>query len=183
MPAIAEAASQARLLARRGADAAAVVLGASFHPFRTVRDGAHLVQGLMGQRDAAGPAAPEAPTSVEPDTSGTPKAAQSAATKTTPGKADPTKAAPRKPSPKKAAPPKAAPKKTAATKTAATKTAPGRATVAKEPAPPAPGPAAAEAVDVPVEPTGPAPHIPPSIAGEVERDYGDELPGIKSWED
>lgn len=163
MPAIAEAASQARLLARRGADAAAVVLGASFHPFRTVRDGAHLVHGLIGQRDAAPPAAPEAPAPAEPSTARTPKVAQPAA--------------------KKAPATKTAAKKTPAKKAPAKKAAPGHPTVAKEPAPPVPDPAPAEALDVPVEPTGPAPHIPPSIAGEVERDYGDELPGIKSWDD
>ena len=40
----------------------------------------------------------------------------------------------------------------------------------------------AAAADVRVEPRGPAPHIPPRIAGEVERDYGDDLPGIRNAE-
>jgi hypothetical protein len=32
--------------------------------------------------------------------------------------------------------------------------------------------------DAVIQPRGPAPHLPPSIAAEVERDYGDDLPGI-----
>ena len=47
MPVISEAAAQARLIAKRGANVAAVMIGASFHPFRTVRDGASVVRGLV----------------------------------------------------------------------------------------------------------------------------------------
>lgn len=159
MPAIADAAAQARLFARRGADAAAVVLGASFHPFRTVREGAHLVQGLMNPREQVTPTPPATDASVERSTEPAAKKATAEPTKKTAKKA--TKKAPKKP---------------------ATKPAPGPTTVAKEPAPPAPDPQVPEAADVPVDPSGPLPHIPPRIAGEVERDYGDELPGIKDWE-
>lgn len=140
MPAIADAAAQARLFARRGADAAAVVLGASFHPFRTVREGAHLVHGLMNPPEQVPPTPPATDAATE----------RSAATSTKAPKAKP---------------------------------APGPETVIKEPAPPATEPGIPESTDVPVDPSGPLPHIPPRIAGEVERDYGDELPGIKDWED
>ena len=37
--------------------------------------------------------------------------------------------------------------------------------------------------DLPVKERGPAPHIPPSIAGEVERDYGEELPGFRNGDE
>ena len=37
---------------------------------------------------------------------------------------------------------------------------------------------AAPPPDLPVEPQGPAPHMPARLAGEIERDYGDELPGF-----
>jgi len=57
----------------------------------------------------------------------------------------------------------------------------------------APGPqSAAEAVeafevetppDLPVVPTGPAPHMPQGIADEIERDYGDELPGFRNGDE
>jgi len=40
-----------------------------------------------------------------------------------------------------------------------------------------------EIPDLPVEPRGPAPHIPPRIADEVERDYGDELPGFRNGDE
>jgi len=153
MPAIAEAAAQARLLARRGAGAAAVVLGASFHPFRTVREGANLVQGLMNPPEQVKPTPPA--TDSAPETS-------AATPATTPPTTESTTTKP--------------------ATTSTTKPTPGPDTVAKEPAPPAADPDIAEAADVPVDPSGPVPHIPPRIAGEVERDYGDELPGIKDWE-
>jgi len=155
MPAIADAAAQARLLARRGADAAAVVLGASFHPFRTVREGAHLVQGLMNPPEQVRPTPPAT------------DAATGAATDT------PASRGPKKPTTNKTTKqPAKEPTKPA-----------GPETVTKEPAPPVAEPDVPEAADVPVDPSGPLPHIPPRIAGEVERDYGDELPGIKEWED
>lgn len=128
MPDIADAAAQARKLARRGADAAAVVLDAGTHPLRTAREGAQLVQGLVNRHDEEGT---EPSAQVAPPESPTP---------------DPI---------------------------------PGPATVVKEPAAPEP----VEALDLPVEPGGPKPHMPPDIADEVERDYGDEVPGIKEWED
>jgi len=143
MPAIADAAAQARLFARRGADAAAVVLGASFHPFRTVREGAHLVQGLMNPPEQVTPTPPGTDTAIDMP------AASTASPKPKPD----------------------------------TKPAPGPQTVAKDPAPPVADPEIPADADVPVDPTGPLPHIPPRIASEVERDYGDELPGIKDWED
>ena len=37
--------------------------------------------------------------------------------------------------------------------------------------------------DLPVVPTGPAPHLPPDIADEIERDYGDELPGFHNGDE
>jgi hypothetical protein len=43
-------------------------------------------------------------------------------------------------------------------------------------------PAAGLADDRPVQSRGPAPHVPPAIAAEVERDYGDEIPGITPGE-
>ena len=55
--------------------------------------------------------------------------------------------------------------------------------------PPAPTPRASvdadvEApADVPVVPTGPAPHIPPHLADEIERDYGEELPGFRNGDE
>lgn len=157
MPVIAEATAQARLLTKRGATAAAVVLGASFHPVRTVREGASLVRGLVHHADGtATPAAP--PTDAQPKP--TPAAKASTTTSTTTSKGSGTTAKP---------------------KAGTAKKTPGHTTVQKPAAPPTPDPAP-EAVDVPVEPQGPVPHIPPSIAGEVERDYGDDLPGIRGGE-
>lgn len=40
-----------------------------------------------------------------------------------------------------------------------------------------------EVADVPVVPTGPAPHMPPGIADEIERDYGEELPGFRNGDE
>ena len=37
--------------------------------------------------------------------------------------------------------------------------------------------------DLPVVPTGPAPHIPQEIADEIEREYGDELPGFRNGDE
>lgn len=37
---------------------------------------------------------------------------------------------------------------------------------------------AAPPPDLPVEPQGPAPHMPARLASEIERDYGDDLPGF-----
>lgn len=37
--------------------------------------------------------------------------------------------------------------------------------------------------DLPVEPRGPAPHMPPRIADEIERDYGEELPGFRNGDE
>jgi hypothetical protein len=37
--------------------------------------------------------------------------------------------------------------------------------------------------DLPVEPRGPAPHMPPHLADEIERDYGDELPGFRNGDE
>jgi hypothetical protein len=140
MPAIAEAAAQARLLARRSANAAAVVIGASFHPFRTVRDGATVVKGLITPPSEPVPPAPTDVTTAPEQSTTTPDGQQTA-------------------------------------------TRPQQAVTTAPPVPdtaPATEPALAPEVDDrPVEARGPAPHIPPSIAGEVERDYGDELPGIK----
>jgi hypothetical protein len=130
MPVIAEATSYARLLARRGAGLAAVVLGASFHPLRTARDGASMVRGLVSPPEEPIPPAP---------TDAAPASTQAPDQPATPPDADP------------------APDAAAATGSAA-------------------------AADVRVEPRGPAPHIPPRIAGEVERDYGDDLPGIRNAE-
>lgn len=132
MPVIAEAAAEARLIARRGASAAAVLVGAGLHPVRTVKDGVSIVRGLVNPPDDA---AQPAPTDVKP--------------------VPVSKAHPVEPSEDTAEE-----QRTAAARL--------------DPEPPE-----AEAVaDVPVEPQGPAPHIPPSIAHEVERDYGDDLPGM-----
>lgn len=35
---------------------------------------------------------------------------------------------------------------------------------------------------LPVEPQGPAPHMPPDVAAEVERDYSDDVPGFAGGE-
>ena len=147
MPVIAEATARARLLARRGATAAAVVLGASFHPFRTAREGASMVRGLMNPPRVRLPIGDVAPGDVVP-------------TDVTPAEGVPS------PEPAHAEPPGST----------------------ASPAPDVPEAAAAEPVaesaaeadDVPVQPRGPAPHIPPRLAGEVERDYGDDLPGIRN---
>jgi hypothetical protein len=134
MPVLAEAAAQARVIARRGASAAAVVIGASFHPFRTVR-------GLVQPSEEPIP--------------GPPTDAQEAPVATTP-------------------PPSAAARPAA-------KPQAGADIVPKPVEPPVPDGDTAEA-DRPVEARGPAPHIPPRIAGEIERDYGDELPGFTPGE-
>jgi hypothetical protein len=176
MPVIAEATAQARLIAHRGANVAAVLIGASFHPFRTVREGASVVRGLVNP--------PEEP--IQPPPTDAQEQSPAAKDSTSTGSAG-TKAA-------QAAPPTTA-KKTASKKTAAEKPAkktaqktaqkstkkdlPGPDTVAKPAAPP-PAP---DGADRPVQARGPAPHMPPSIAGEVERDFGDELPGITPGED
>lgn len=70
-----------------------------------------------------------------------------------------------------------------------TSTAPAEDRAPEAPTPPAgpdlvvAEPAAPEPVEqadesLPVEPSGPAPHLPPDIAAEVERDYADDLPGF-----
>lgn len=132
MPVIAEAAAEARLIARRGASAAAVVIGAGLHPLRTVKGGVSIVRGLVNPPDS--PVQP-APTDVKP--------------------VSVPKAHPTEPSEKIAEEQR-------------------RAADRLDPEPPEP-----EAVaDIPVEPQGPAPHLPASIAHEIERDYGDDLPGM-----
>ncbi|WGL50837.1 hypothetical protein P5P86_12775 [Nocardioides sp. BP30] len=159
MPVIAEATAQARLLARRGANAAAVVIGASFHPFRTVRDGATVVRGLVSP--PADPV-PGAPTDAAEQPASPPSATST--------------------------PPSASTKTGSAKKPAEPKTPPGPDIVAKPVAPPAQE--ASNAVvgeqqvdDRPVEARGPVPHLPPQIAAEIERDYGDDLPGITDGPD
>jgi hypothetical protein len=136
MPTVAEFATDLKSASRRLARTVPAVLDASFHPFRTVREGTRLVQGLL---------APEHDEPVPPPT----EAAAPADT------VDHT---------------------------------PIHRQVAK-PAPPAP-PAAPEPDllpdpgldDHPIHSRGPAPHVPPAIAAEVERDYGDEIPGITTGE-
>jgi hypothetical protein len=137
MPVIAEAAAQARVLARRSANAAAVVIGASFHPFRTVRDGAHVVRGLVHPPEDP---IPGAPTDAREEPAQAPASPRDAET--------------------------------------ATRPTAGADTAVRPPAPPEPDAVPPEDLDRPVDARGPAPHIPPRIAEEVERDYGDDLPGF-----
>jgi hypothetical protein len=37
--------------------------------------------------------------------------------------------------------------------------------------------------DLPVHPRGPAPHMPPDIAEEIERDYAEDLPGFRNGDE
>ncbi|MGZ6733060.1 MAG: hypothetical protein ACXVDH_00330 [Nocardioides sp.] len=44
-------------------------------------------------------------------------------------------------------------------------------------------PADVQPPDLPVVPTGPAPHMPPDIADEIEREYGEDLPGFRNGDE
>lgn len=145
MPTVAGFAADLRTASSRLARSVPAVIDASFHPFRTVREGTRLVQGLL---------APERDEGVPPPT-------EAAAPADTP----------------------------AETRERTEPTAPAEPTAAPEPAP-TPSPTAETAAesepdlvdDRPIESRGPAPHVPPAIAAEVERDYGDEIPGIRPGE-
>jgi hypothetical protein len=154
MPTVAGFAADLRTASRRLVRSVPAVLDASFHPFRTVRDGTRLVQGLL---------APEQSVPVPPPTEA----------------AAPADRAPiHRPVPESVAESALAP---------AQAPEPAEPTDSPEPTELAAEPAAEPVVepaldDRPILSRGPAPHVPPAIAAEVERDYGDEIPGITPGE-
>jgi len=151
MPTVAGFATDLKSASRRLVRTVPAVLDASFHPFRTVREGTRLVQGLL---------APEQDQLVPPPTEA----------------AAPADTADRAPIHRPAKTPAASPGATEATR-------PTRAAAPEPAQTPIPEPIPEPDLDDrPIQSRGPAPHVPPAIAAEVERDYGDEIPGITSGE-
>jgi hypothetical protein len=148
MPTVAGFAADLRTASRRLVRSVPAVIDASFHPFRTVREGTRLVQGLL---------TPERDDRVPPPT-------EAAAPADTADRAPIHRPAPGSDRPEPAEPAEPA--------------EPGRAAVEPVPEPDL----EQDPDDRPVETRGPAPHVPPAIAAEVERDYGDEIPGITPGE-
>jgi hypothetical protein len=152
MPDLTDATRQARVIARRGVHAATAMIDASFHPFRTVRNGTDTVRHLLhADHEQPTPPPTDAKTEVRPEA----KAETKAGTKTEAknGAKPAGRTAPSAPKPP-------APRKTVDQVVEET---------LEQEQPPA---------NLPVEPQGPAPHLPPSLAAEIERDYGDDLPGF-----
>lgn len=148
LPNLPAAARQVTGLARKGAHAATTLLGASFHPVRTVRS-------VTRMDDEPAPPPTDA------------KIARPSEPEADRGQSSPATDSPARDS------------RTDADGTEAT-------AATREPQ------SAAEAVeafevetppDLPVVPTGPAPHMPQDIADEIEREYGDELPGFRNGDE